>query len=189
MTQAHSHFFKMTSKWEQEAIVTRQAQQARLADNAILLYALTCSLSKMDHQMRTRQYGPAYERDRAAFEHLFDLFQLKFVDNLRALRKNADKTADKAADTAYAFMDTLPDADFYVHESSPSKAGKGRAVSGDHILQFPGEAALAALTGGASQGAGAGDGSGSVDEWTSPRASADPRSVALRWNPVRISGP
>lgn len=157
MTQAHSHFFKMASKWEREAIVTRQAQQARVADNAILLYALTCALSKMDHQMRTRQYGPAYERDRAAFEHLFDLFQIKFLDNLRLLRKNGDKSAEKAADTAYAYVDTLPDTDFYVHESSPSKAGAGRAVRADHILQFPGEAALGALTGGSGDGAGAVD--------------------------------
>ena len=160
MTQAHSHFFKMVSKWEQEAIVTRQAQQARLADNAILLYALACALAKMDHQMRARQYGAAYERDRAAFEHLFDLFQLKFVDNLRQLRKNADATADKAADTAYAFVDTLPDSDFYIHESSPSKHGQGKVIPTAHILQFPGDVAMAELTGGASQG----DGAGTIDE-------------------------
>lgn len=143
MVQDHSHLFKMASKWEREEIVRRQVQQARVADNAILLYALTCSLSKMDGQLRNRAFGPAFEKDRAAFEHLFDLFELKFYENARSLRRNADKSMARAAKAAYGYVDTLPNGQFYLHESSPVAAGTGHPVQTAHILQFPGEKMLA----------------------------------------------
>ena len=147
LVQQHSHLFKMASKWEREAIVTRQAQHARVADNAMILYALSCALSKMDSQLRGRQYGPAFEKDRAAFEHLFDLFELKFAQNGRELRRNPDKSMQRAAKAAYAFMDTLPNADFHIHESSPNAKGTGKSPAREHVLQFPGEAYVAAQGG------------------------------------------
>lgn len=154
MVQDHSHYFKMASKWEREAIVTRQAQQARVADNAIWIWALTCALSKMDHQLRTRQYGPAFEKDRAAFEHLFDLAEIAFYRNVDALRDNADASMARAATAAYAFTDTLPNADYVIHESSPAAKGQGRKVATASVKQFPGATVLAALTGAAPTGTG-----------------------------------
>ena len=148
LVQKHSHYFKMVSKWEREAIVTRQVQQARIADNAVLLWALTCALSKMDFQLRDRQFGPAFERDRAAFEHLFDLFEGRFYGNVGALRDNADGSMARAAETTYAWAETLPTADYYVHESSPVAKGQGHPVRTDGIAQFPGEGHGAPATSG-----------------------------------------
>lgn len=139
LVQRHSHSFKMVSKWEREAIVTRQAQQARVADNAVLLYALTAMLSKMDHQVRSGEAGAAFDRDRAAFAHGFDLFEDLFDRNVGELRHNADATLHPAARAAMAYMDTLPNSDFVIHEASPSSKGTGMEVATEHVRQFPGE--------------------------------------------------
>src|SRR5690625_5416760 len=58
----HAHYFKLTSKWHREEIVAHQAAQARVADNAVILFALAASLSKMDEQLKI---GRASCRERA----------------------------------------------------------------------------------------------------------------------------
>ena len=139
LVQKHSHYFKLASKWEREKIVTHQAQQARVADNAIFLYALSASLSKMDDQLRTGEYGPKFERDRAAFEYLFDWFELEIARNCGEMRRNADASMRKAAEAARRYNDTLPDEDFYIHEGSPLGRDAGKDVPSEHIQQFPGD--------------------------------------------------
>ena len=138
LVQQHSHYFKMVSKWEREEIVGRQAQQARIADNAIMLFALTASLSKFDDQLRQGERGPAFERDRAALEYLFSLFEVRIRQGVGELKENADDAMRRAAETARAHNDTLPNRDYYIHEASPQK-GTGRALPTEHVEQFPGE--------------------------------------------------
>ncbi|WP_022835116.1 acyl-CoA dehydrogenase family protein [Salisaeta longa] len=139
LIQKHSHYFKLASKWEREKIVEHQAQQARVADNAIYLHALTASLSKMDDQLRNGEYGPAFERDRAAFEYLFDWFENKIHQNCGAMRRNADDAMRTAAEAARRYNDTLPDEDFYIHEGSPLGRDAGKTTPTEFIKQFPGE--------------------------------------------------
>ena len=86
--------------------------QARLADNAIYMFALSASLSKMDYQIRSGEYGTAFERDRAALAHLFDLFELEFYKNIGEIRHNADESMRSAAEAARRHNDTLPNGDF-----------------------------------------------------------------------------
>jgi hypothetical protein len=138
LIQRHSHYFKLASKWEREEIVKRQAQQARVADNAIYLFALTASLSKMDDQLRSGGHGPAFERDRAAFAYLFDWFENKIHQNFGELRHNADDSMRMAAAAARRYSDTLPNKDFYIHEGSPLGRDAGKDVPTEHIQQFPG---------------------------------------------------
>ena len=71
----------------QETPYGYQVQQARLADNAVMLFGLAASLSKMDRQLREGAHGPAFERDRAAFDHLFDLFEAEILDSIGAMRQ------------------------------------------------------------------------------------------------------
>lgn len=139
LVQKHSHDFKLASKWYREDIISRQAVQARLADNATLLFALAASLSKMDMQLRRGDHGSAFERDRAAFRHLFDLFEVEISQKARELRQNADRTLHEAAAAARRHNDTLPNSEFYIHEASPVAAGTGKALPKQHIQQFPGE--------------------------------------------------
>jgi hypothetical protein len=138
MVQDHSHFFKMLSKWEEEEIVGRQVQQARAADNAVMLFALSCSLSRMAHQLRSGEHGLRFQRDQAAFEHLFDLFELKFYQNVGEMRDNADDSMRRAAAAARRYNDTLPNEEFYIPESSPVAQGEGMETQQAHIKQFPG---------------------------------------------------
>ncbi|MFQ5568591.1 MAG: acyl-CoA dehydrogenase family protein [Rhodothermales bacterium] len=159
LIQKHSHFFKMTSKWEKEQIVTRQAQHARIADNAVMLFALTSSLSKMDMQLRDGEHGVAFERDRAALDHLFDLFELAILKNFGEMRTNADDSMRHAAEAARRHNDTLPNSDFYIHEGSPVAKGLGHPVSKEHIKQFPGDRYIEA---GGGDGAALGNGHAEV---------------------------
>src|SRR5690606_39535952 len=64
--QRHTRAFKLASKRLEEAIVGRQAVQARLADNATLMYAWVCVLAKLDRLMARGASGPKWERDNAA---------------------------------------------------------------------------------------------------------------------------
>ena len=139
LIQKHSHYFKLVSKWEREDIVKHQAQQARVADNAIYLFALSASLSKMDDQLRTGEYGPEFERDRAAFEHLFDWFAHKIHRNCGEMAENADESMREAAEAARAYNDTLPNKDFYIHEGSPLGRDAGKTPPSEFIQQFDGE--------------------------------------------------
>ncbi len=139
LIQLHSHYFKMASKWNKEEIITRQTIQARVADNAIYIFALSASLSKMDLQLRTSRRDASYDRDKAAFAHLFDLLELKIYENIRALRKNADVSMREAAQAARDHSDTLPNSDYVIHESSPVAKGTGMPVLKEHVKQFPGD--------------------------------------------------
>jgi alkylation response protein AidB-like acyl-CoA dehydrogenase len=139
LIQKHSHYFKLVSKWEREDVVKHQAQQARVADNAIFLFALASSLSKMDDQLRSGEYGPAFERDRAAFEYLFDWFARKIHQNFGEMRDNADESMREAAQAARDYNDTLPNEDFYIHEGSPLGRDAGKEPPTEHIAQFDGE--------------------------------------------------
>ena len=139
LIQKHSHYFKLVSKWEREDVVKHQAQQARVANNAIFLFALASSLSKMDDQLRSGEYGPAFERDRAAFEYLFDWFERKIHQNFGEMRDNADESMREAAQAARDYNDTLPNEDFYIHEGSPLGRDAGKEPPTEHIVQFDGK--------------------------------------------------
>ncbi|MFT5142903.1 MAG: acyl-CoA dehydrogenase family protein 9 [Rhodothermales bacterium] len=141
LVQDHSHFFKMASKWYREEIITRQVVQARIADNAIYIFALAASLSKMDHLVRSGASGVGFEKDEAAFRHVFDLLSLRIKQSITELTQNADGSMARAADAARLYNDSLPNADFYIHESSPIAAGTGKPVPTEHIRLFPGDAA------------------------------------------------
>lgn len=136
LIRRHSHSFKVASKKHREGIIQRQAVQARLADNAVLLFAFTAALSKLDCQMRAGDSGPDFDRDKAAFRHLVDLFELEFERNERRLKYNADRSMRVASDAARRQNDTLPNTDFYIHEASPTAAGTGKSPHSDHIKQF-----------------------------------------------------
>ncbi|MBO6576127.1 MAG: acyl-CoA dehydrogenase family protein [Rhodothermales bacterium] len=152
LVQDHSHFFKMASKWYREEIITRQVVQARIADNAVYLFALAASLSKMDHLVRSGAAGVEFDKDEAAFRHAFDLFALRIRQNITELKANADDSMAPAADAARKYNDSLPNADFYIHESSPIAGGTGKVVPTEHIRQFPGEAEVPAAAGDGAQG-------------------------------------
>ena len=141
LIRKHSHSFKMVSRRHREEIIKRQVMQSRLADNAVMLFGLTAVLSKMDRQIRAGESGPGFDRDKTAFRHLFDLFEIEILKNINALRWNADDSMRVASAAARRHNDTLPNSDYYIHETSPVAAGTGKQTPGEPIRQFPGDRA------------------------------------------------
>lgn len=135
--QTHTRVFKLASKRLEEQIVTAQATQARLADSATQMFAWACVLSKLDQQLAEGASGPRWERDKAAGLHFMDLAHERIQRNVRELDRNPDASMRRAAAAAFAWADTLDNADYYIHESSPTHRGTGHPVSTDFIKQFP----------------------------------------------------
>lgn len=163
LVQRHAHAFKMVGKWEREEIVTRQAQHARLADNAAMLFALSSALSKMDAQLRDGEHGVAFERDRAAFEHLFDLFEQDILRTVGEMRHHADASMRRAAAAARRHNDTLPNGDYVIHPASPVAQELGKPVLTEHVKQFPGDRHLQPPPAEARGGDGAATGNGQTE--------------------------
>ncbi len=135
--QTHTREFKLASKRMEEEIVTAQATQARLADNATQMFAWACVLSKLDQMIANGVSGAEWEHAKASGLHFMDLAHERIQRNVRELSRNPDASMRRAAAAAYAWMDEKPDADYYVHESSPTHKGTGHAVSTAFIKQFP----------------------------------------------------
>ena len=135
--RTHTREFKLASKRMEEEIVTAQATQARLADSATQMFAWACVLSKLDQLIANGATGAEWEHAKASGLHFMDLAHERIQRNVRELNRNPDASMRRAAAAAYAFMDTLPDDQFYIHESSPTHTGKGHAVSEAFIKQFP----------------------------------------------------
>lgn len=136
-----SYQFKQASKRYKEAIINRQAVQARVADVAIWLHAWACTLSKLDMDIRHGGDGAEFERDRAAAMHFFDLAECAIHTSFRELYENPDDTMLTAADAALKYTGTLPNSLFAIPEKSPIAKGTGAPRKLDGIKQFPGNPA------------------------------------------------
>jgi alkylation response protein AidB-like acyl-CoA dehydrogenase len=139
LVREHSHRFKMASRHYGEQIVSRQLVQARLADSAMWLHAWACTLSRLDHDIRTGRTGTEFTRDKAAAEYFMDIAATAIDACFRDLFDNADTAAVTAADAALAHSSTLPNRNFVLPEASPIAKGTGRIPRQDGIKQFPGE--------------------------------------------------
>ena len=159
--RTHTREFKLASKRMEEKIVTAQVTQARLSDSAVQMFAWACVLSKLDQMIANGAAGAEWEHAKAAGIHFMDLAHERITRNVRELARNSDGSMLRAAAAAYQWMDAKPDAHYYVHESSPTHAGRGRTVSEAFVKQFPetGEPYVpGADAGSVASGDGAGDG-------------------------------
>ncbi len=138
-TRELSHAFKWASKEYEEKILDRQAVQARIADIAMHCFAMACTLSKLDSQLRAGADGVEFERDHSAAIHYLDIAVHEIERIKIELKKNTDDSMLDAAAKALAYNDTLPNNLFSIPEKSPVAAGTGRTPSQDGIKQFPGD--------------------------------------------------
>ena len=139
LIQQHAHMFKIASKKNEEKILERQTVQARIADGAIYIHAIACTLSKLDMQIRKGADGVEFERDKAAALHFVDMAELWCQERWRSLFDHADEGMRTAAAKAIEHNDTLDNALFVIPESSPVAKGTGREPNQTFIKQFPGE--------------------------------------------------
>ena len=141
MISEFTYQFKQASKRYDAAIVNRQVVQTRLALVAIQLHAWSCTLSKLDRDVKANgsNGGEEFARDKAAAMHFFDLSELEIQKQFRDLYYHADDTMFAAADAAIAFSETQPASDFIIPERTPTDLrGKGRTPDLSAVKQFPG---------------------------------------------------
>lgn len=139
LVQNHSHQFKLVSNKFREKIMNMQTVQERLSENAMWLHALSCTLSKLDKQIRNSESGIEFERDKSAALHFAELAEVAIRENIHKLKKNSDNSMRIAATAAIKHSDTLFNRDFVIPEKSPNAEGTGRVNSQEHIRQFPGD--------------------------------------------------
>ncbi len=139
LVQEHSHQFKLASKENEEKILDRQTIQARIADVAIYLHAMTCTLSKLDMQIRAGEDGVEFERDRTAALHFLELAEGWIKQCWRELREHADISMRTAAAAAIKLNDAAHNSLFAIPEKSPTAKGTGRVLKQEGIKQFPGD--------------------------------------------------
>jgi alkylation response protein AidB-like acyl-CoA dehydrogenase len=142
MIRDFSHEYKQACRRYEEALINRQAVQARLADAAIMLHAWCCTLSKLDMDVRKHGSNGAdaeFARDKSAAIHFFDIAEVAIHKSYRELYENADDTMLAAAAAAMAHNDTLPNSEFYIPEKSPNAKGSGKPPKQEGIKQFPGQ--------------------------------------------------
>jgi acyl-CoA dehydrogenase family member 9 len=140
LVREHSHQFKLASKHYGEQIVAKQCVQARLADSAMWLHAWACTLSRLDHDLRSGQTGAKFERDKAAAMYFFDMAAQEIHRCHHDLINNSDDAMRAAAEATLRYSDTLPNSDYVVPEASPNARGTGHPPKQDGIKQFPGKA-------------------------------------------------
>jgi len=133
-----SHQVKLMFKEKEEALITNQTTQYRLSWVAIWIHAITCSLSKLDKNIRDNVGEKQLSHDRAMVDFIFAYGQYKINGWVRALRQNPDEAMLTAAEKALEFGDTLPNADYYIPESTPDldALGAGRVCDQEYIKQF-----------------------------------------------------
>ena len=138
--QEHSHHVKLMFKEHEEALITNQMIQARLAMSALWIHAMTCTLSRCDANIRAGLEGTALERELAIVEHLCSMARSEQAMELRALFINNDASLKKAAAAAFAANDLLPNAQYSIPESTPDHKyfGSGRNIEAQQaaIPQF-----------------------------------------------------
>ncbi len=145
LIQKHANMFKKASKMYEEKILERQLVQARIANTAIYIHAIACTLSKLDMQIRKGEEGLEFERDKAAALHFVDMAEHWCREQWDAIEpaRNADKTMLKAAEAAMAHNDSMPIDKFILPERSPLvQKEQGRQPNQTAIKQFPGEGYL-----------------------------------------------
>ena len=137
-TREFSHQVKLMFKEHEEKLITKQMIQYRLSNSVVWLHAMTCSLSKLDRDIRKGLDGAALEHDLAIVKHVFALGAEEVDACMRSLWKNNDQSLVSAAAVASKRVESLPNSEYVVPEKTPdTKArGTGRTPDQTHIQQF-----------------------------------------------------
>jgi acyl-CoA dehydrogenase family member 9 len=135
-----SHQVKLMFKEKEEALITNQTTQYRLSWVSIWIHAMACSISKMDMNIRKGVDEKQLAHDRAMLDYIMSYGTYKINGWLRALRQNPDGTMLKAAEKAWEFGESLPNADYYIPESTDDMEvrGTGKVCDQEGIKQFGG---------------------------------------------------
>lgn len=133
-----SHDFKRIASELKETFATDHLVQERLARIVVDLHAITCSLSKLDRNVRNGLSGTELEDELVVVEHLYAIAENSIEKNRTDLRRNCDVTMKRAAAVALAWGKTLPNSDYAIPERTPDESarGTGKVADQEHLQQF-----------------------------------------------------
>ena len=134
----HSFYFKKISMENAEKIVTRQAVQARIADVAVWIHAMSCVISKLNQQILEKDKIAEFEKEKMSAIYFLDMAEVEIKKLFREQYENADDSMRIAAECAIQYNNRLPNSEFVIPEKSKNAMGTGKVVSQDGIKQFPG---------------------------------------------------
>lgn len=129
--------FKRMSYVHGENILNRQTIQARLADVAMWIHAINCSLAKLDRDSKSTE--GVNQRDLTRGLHFIKQSELHVKELFLRLDRHADDSMLNCSEEAIKHNSTLNDSDFVIPEKSPVAEGKGRSNDQSSIQQFPGD--------------------------------------------------
>lgn len=135
----HSFYFKKISMENAEKIVTRQAVQARIADVAIWLHAMSCVISKLNQQILNKNNIKDFENEKMSALYFLDMAEVEINKLFKEHFENADASMRLAAECAIQVNNNLPNSEFVIPEKSKNAMGTGKVVFQDFIKQFPGD--------------------------------------------------
>jgi hypothetical protein len=130
-----SHQVKMMFKEHEESLITNQLVQQRISLASLWLHAMTCSLSKLESNMKNGLDGAALDHELAVVEHLCAMGNANFNREMQELRGNHDDSTRKAGESVLAWVDTLPNSKYALPETSPNADARGRDGNGFHANQ------------------------------------------------------
>ncbi len=105
---------------------------------AVWIFAMACSLSRLDRTLRGSSNGRDLEDEVTLVEHVFGLGGEAINRAIRGLRENTDQTMRAAAQVALRQIAALPNSDFVIPEKTPDESALGTGMQPDqtHIPQF-----------------------------------------------------
>jgi len=133
-----SHLVKVAFKDHGENLITEQTLQYRISMCAIWLYAMTCSLSKLNRSMKRGGDEQQLQDEITLVDHIFALGQEESDQCIRGLKCNIDASMRTTAQVARRMIDALPNEAYSIPERTPDAEalGKGRVPNQTDIPQF-----------------------------------------------------
>ncbi len=130
-----SHQVKMMFKEHEESLITNQLIQKRISNAGLWIHAMSCTLSRLDANIKGGLAGASLEHEMTVVEHLCAIGNAKINEEIRSLRSNHDSTSRKAGEAVLKWVDGLPNEKYVLPEKSPNADARGRDGHGFHADQ------------------------------------------------------
>ena len=146
LVREFSHQVKMMLKTHREKMITKQMIQYRLSWCVLWIYAMACTLARIDKSIRDGVNGEQLEQEMKTVSYICDIAEHEFRTSVRDLRQNTDRTMLRCAEAAMTQLDSMPNSDYVIPERTPDESalGTGRVPDQTHIRQFGSGSTVAA---------------------------------------------
>ncbi len=134
----HSHYVKLMFKQHEESLVTNEFIQERLSLSALWIHGMLCSLSRLQQDLDSSLPESEKSHRLLMVRTFCTLANERIEAESRALFNNHDAQDRACGEAVMAWIDSLPNSDYSIPESTPVVAvrGSGRVMDQTGIPQF-----------------------------------------------------